>query len=215
MWEHYRQVVPRSAIEEANLPDLDWSSLYRDMHSDAGLLGDFLDPDTFVQVVQESFQQLAEDRNELLLSALAVQYAVLFIMNGLEHPDGLLRRIRDGDDKALFDFAKVDKTIITHRYVEKRIRVAQVSGDSEFFRKLGNSLRWDPRKRPLKIHKRNFLLKCIAIFATEHLTMEEACDILDKVCGIYEEDVETVRKVWDRAGLNKVLPKGKNGKKEK
>ena len=214
MWEHYRQVIPRDEIEKENLPDLDWSGLYKDMYSDVGLLDGFLDPDTFVQAIQESFEKLAEDRNELVLSALAFQYSVLFIMNGLKHPSDLLREIRDGNDKALFDFAKVDKAIIAHRYVEKRIRIAQVSGDSEFFRKLGNALRWDPRKRPLKVHKRNFLLKFIAIYATEHLTMEEVCDILDKVCGIYELDVETVRKAWDRAGLNKLLTKEKNGKKE-
>ena len=44
--------------------------------------------------------------------------------------------------------------------------------------------------------------------------MNEICDILDEVCGIYEEDPETVRKAWDRAGLNRVLPKEKSGKKE-
>ena len=213
MWEHYRQVIPKDEIEKANLPDLDWSSLYKDMYSDVGLLNDFLKPETFVAAVQESLETLAEDRNGLVLNALAFQYSVLFTMNGLMHPSELLREIRDGNDKALFDFAKVDKTIIVHRYVEKRIRIAQVSGDSEFFRKLGNALRWDPRKRPVKVHKRNFLLKFIAIYATEHLTMEEVCDILDKVCGIYELDVETVRKAWDRAGLNKVLPKEKPARK--
>ena len=207
MWEHYRQIIPKNEIEKANLPDLDWSSLYKDMHSDVGIMDEFLDPETFVEAVQESLEALDEDRNGLVLNALAFQYSVLFTMNGLRHPSELLREIRDGNDEALFDFAKVDKTIIAHRYVEKRIQIAQISGDSEFFRKLGNALKWDPRKRPVKVHKRNFLLKLIAIYAVEHLTMEEVCDILDKVCGIYELDVETVRKAWDRAGLNKGFPK--------
>jgi len=75
-----------------------------------------------------------------------------------------------------------------------------------FGKKLGNALRWDPRSRPLKVNKRNFLLKIIALCATERLTMNEVCDILYHVCGIFEADVETVRKAWTRAGLHEMLP---------
>ena len=127
-------------------------------------------------------------------------------MNGLKHPADLLKNIRDGDDQALVDFAKVDKTIITHRYARERIRIAQISGDSAFFKKLCNALKWDQRTRPLKINKRNFLLKIIALCATERLTMNEVCDILEHVCGVFEDDVETVRKAWTRAGFHELLP---------
>ncbi len=206
LWEHYREAIPRDEVEEANLKDLEWDNYYRDLRADAGIIEPFLNQELFVQTAQAAIDELAKDRNELLLLVLATQHAVLFHMNGLKHPEDLLKNIRDGDDQALFDFAKVDKTIISHRYVRERIRMAQISGDSEFFKKLGSALKWDPRNRPLKVNKRNFLLKIIALCATEHLTMNEVCDILDHVCGIFEEDIETVRKAWTRAGLHELLP---------
>ena len=49
-------------------------------------------------------------------------------------------------------------------------------------------------------------MKIIALCATERLTMNEVCDILEHVCGIFEEDVETVRKAWTRAGFHELLP---------
>ena len=102
--------------------------------------------------METAFEEFAKDRNEALLLVLAIQHAVLFFMNGLKHPEDLLKNIRDGDDQALFDFAKVDKTIIRRRYARKRIRMAQNSSDPQFFTKLGNALKWDPRSRPLKVN---------------------------------------------------------------
>ncbi len=206
LWEHYREAIPRDEVEEANLKDLEWDNYYRDLRADAGIIEPFLNQELLVQTVQKALEELAKDRNESLLLILATQHAVLFHMNGLKHPADLMRDIRDGDDQALFDFAKVDKTIISHRYARKRIRMAQISGDPEFFKKLGNALKWDPRSRPLKVNKRNFLLKIIALCATERLTMNEVCDILEHVCGVFEEDVETVRKAWTRAGFHELLP---------
>ena len=205
LWERYREAIPRDEIEKANLKDLEWDNYYRDLRADAGIIEPLLNQELFVQTAQKALEELAKDRNELLLLVLATQHAVLFHMNGLKHPEDLLKDIRDGEDQALFDFAKVDKTIISHRYVRERIRLAQISGDSDFFKMLGNALQWDPRSRPLKVNKRNFLLKIIALCATEHLTMNEVCDILEQVCGIFEEDIETVRKAWTRAGLHEVL----------
>ncbi len=137
---------------------------------------------------------------------MACLHTLLFNLNGLGHPEILLKRIREGDDKALFNFAKVDKTIVTHKYARRRIRLAQISGDHKFLRRLGNAIAYDPRKRPFKFHRRNYFMGMIAILATEHLTINEVDEILREACDHVEPDLDTLRKAWNRAGLHKIAP---------
>ncbi|MDA2934801.1 hypothetical protein MYX82_10735 [Acidobacteria bacterium AH-259-D05] len=207
LWDVYRQTIPADAVEKSHLKDLDWTDRYRDMQANQELLDIFVNPRVFAETAVAAIEHLKSEPEELFLSRMAFQTTVLFYMNGLEHPEVLFRKIRQGDALALFDFTKVDKTIVTHKYARERIRVAQISGDGEFFKRLGNALKHDPWKQPSKIHRRNYFLRFIAHLAIEHLTIPEVLQILEEACGIYEYDAQTVGKAWNRAGLHEIIPK--------
>ena len=205
-WEAWRRTESADDIKKAGFKDLDWTPCYKDVTFERELFDLVVDKEKFIGMVEEVGEAVQEyfehDFEEAFLVGFAFRHAILFRVNGLDHPRELLAKIKHGDEQALFDFARVDKAIIGHKYVQDRIRVAQLTGDVEFFKKLANSLRHDPRN--FKVAQRGYFLEIIAKLAVEYLSIKNVCLILEEACGIFVEDVETVRKAWNRAGLNKI-----------
>lgn len=133
----------------------------------------------------------------------AARFAHLFVLNNLPHPFQLFQRIQKADREALLDFAKVDKSILATGLAQPFICRAQLAGDMDFFEKLAKSLAFDPRALRRGNVKLYYLLLNISGLAIKKLSMPEICDILETVCQFEFEDVETVRKFWNRHGLHR------------
>ena len=139
------QTFSRDQIEDAGIRDLDWTSYYRDMAASRELQL-FLDPEETKKFAEELNEAFGDDRQAVFFCTLACLHTLLFNLNGLAHPEILLKRIREGDDKALFNFVKVDKTIVSHKYARRRIRMAQITGDHGFLQRLGKAIAYNHRK---------------------------------------------------------------------
>ncbi len=181
----------------------DWLSQYREFE----IVGDFtslLLPgglDAFV----ERLRPVADSDQGAAQVAVVMKFTLRFVMLGLGQPSALLRRIECGEDEAIFDFARVDRTILNHPAVQKRIRAATLSGDKEFFRKLARSLQFDSTRFPPERLRQTYLT-AIALFAREKPTINELLVALDHVFGLYDYP-DTVRRAWNRLGLHtQILP---------
>ncbi len=95
----------------------------------------------------------------------------------------LKENIIKGDDKSLFKAVTIDKTFLYMEEVKKRITQAQLSGDSDFFNKLGRAIASNPLKRIGQHGKTYAVLKLFWLMGLYKLTNEELYDFL-KSCGL-------------------------------
>ncbi|MBI4455419.1 MAG: hypothetical protein HY644_05915 [Acidobacteria bacterium] len=97
----------------------------------------------------------------------------------------------------------MDKSILATDLARQFVSRAQLADDKKFFRKLSKSLLFDPRQLSSPTLELFHFLMIIAGLATEKLTIPEICDILEDCCGSRVDDIETVRKFWNRHNLHR------------
>ena len=115
----------------------------------------------------------------------------------------MLERIRNGDRNALLDFVKVDKSILTTDLVQTFVCRAQLAADQEFFKQLSNAVAFDPRALRSGNIKLYYLLLNLSAMAVRKLTIKEICNILEEITGTSIDDVDIVRRFWNRHGLHR------------
>jgi hypothetical protein len=99
----------------------------------------------------------------------------------------LKENVIKGDDKSLFKAITIDKNFLYLDEVKKRITQAQLSGDSDFFNKLGKAIASNPLKRIGQHGKTYAVLKLFWLMGLYKLTNEELYEFL-KSCGLIPPD---------------------------
>lgn len=98
------------------------------------------------QCEAEGDGQLNSEPEELFVGLAAIYDTFSQIAYQITSAD-LLRQIDSGVDEAIFKAVTVDKTLLLNDAVKRRIIKAQLSGDTAFFRKLGNAIARAPLER--------------------------------------------------------------------
>lgn len=99
----------------------------------------------------------------------------------------LRENIVKGDDKSLIKAVTIDKNILYFDEVKKRIAQAQLSGDSDFFNKLGRAIASNPLRRIGQHGKTYAVLNLFWVMGLYKLTNEELYYFL-KSCGLIPPD---------------------------
>jgi hypothetical protein len=88
----------------------------------------------------------------------------------------LKAKISNGDDKSIFKAVTIDKSFLFIDNVKKRILNAQLSGDTDFFKKLGKALVGNPLKRIGQHAETYAVLNLFWFMGLYKLTNEELTD---------------------------------------
>jgi hypothetical protein len=99
----------------------------------------------------------------------------------------LKENIIKGDDKSLFKAVTIDKNLLYLDDVKKRIARAQLSGDSDFFNRLGKAIASNPLKSPAQHGKTYAALNMFWLMGLYRLTNEELYYFLES-CGLNPPD---------------------------
>ena len=92
-------------------------------------------------------------------------------------------KISNGDDKSIFKAVTIDKSFLFIDDVNKRILNAQLSGDTDFFKKLGKAIADNPLRRIGQHAETYAVLKLFWFMGLYKLTNEELYGFL-KFCGL-------------------------------
>lgn len=92
-------------------------------------------------------------------------------------------KISNGDDKSIFKAVTIDKSSLFIDEVKKRILNAQLSGDTDFFKKLGKAIADNPLKRIGQHAETYAVLNLFWFMGLYKLTNEELYEFL-KFCGL-------------------------------
>lgn len=95
----------------------------------------------------------------------------------------LEEKISKGDDKSIFKAVTIDKAVLFNKNVKNRITTAQLTGDTEFLKKLGKAIAKNPFEKIAQHGKTYSILKTFWIFGLYKLTNEELYDFLTS-CGL-------------------------------
>jgi hypothetical protein len=126
-------------------------------------------------------------KSDVMIPFLGV---VLSSISQLAHQRTLVElkgNIIKGDDKSLFKAITIDKTLLYVEEVKNRITQAQLSGDSDFFNKLGKAIASNPLKRIGQHGKTYAVLNLFWLMGLYKLTNEELYEFL-KSCGLIPPD---------------------------
>lgn len=95
----------------------------------------------------------------------------------------LLNKINKGDDSSIFKAVVIDKGLISHELIVKRINQAKISGDTIFLKKLGTAMAKSPLERVGQHGATYAVLKLFWKMVLYKLTNEELYEFL-KYCGL-------------------------------
>jgi len=126
--------------------------------------------------------------------------SISLLVNGASLKE-LFKKAKSGDDDALYDLIKVDKTLFAHEWVRERINKAAYIGDGNFFELLGKAVADDPLKhsgRKEDLDKLFLVIKFFWDFGLYRLSDYELHDLLlESKIDIYE-NVESFSKHLSR-----------------
>lgn len=162
------------------------------------------------------FEGLKRKKITVLLSAYVVhQIFVCPALFGVSFSE-LLEKAKKGDHDSIFKLIQIDKSLIGSRWALKEIRKAQLSGDFEFFNKLGRSIKkdaWDKNKKK----KENMAQRLVLVFCwnlgLNELTHAEIHDFLTDLGICNYEDTDSLSHEIKKLNLKKSEPKKKAIKK--
>lgn len=200
--ESLKQPVPAEILQIVRSEHLNWLHFYRLQHGPE-------DREEFRKMFSYAIEGRLQgepfkwEAKTPLAYTWIFKYEQLFILNHLLHPVILLHRIKKGDEKAFLDFVKVDKSILATNLALEFIGRAQLKGDKKFFKRLAESILFDPTKLDSPTLKLYHFLMIISGLSAKKLTIPEICDILEDCCGMSIDDPETVRKFWNRHNLHR------------
>jgi hypothetical protein len=92
-------------------------------------------------------------------------------------------KISEGDDKSIFKAVTIDKSFLYNEDVKKRILHAQLSGDTDFLKKLGTAIGHNPLKRIGQHAETYAVLNLFWFVGLYRLTNQELYGFL-KSCGL-------------------------------
>ena len=92
-------------------------------------------------------------------------------------------KISKGDDKALLKAVIIDKSFLSTEEVKNRIIKAQLSGEADFFKKLGKAIADNPLKRVGRHGKTYSVIKLFWFLGLYKLSYSELYDFLVS-CGL-------------------------------
>jgi len=158
------------------------------------------------------FEGLKRKKITVLLSAYVLhQIFVCPALFGVTFSE-LLKKAKKGDHDSIFKLIQIDKSLIGSRWALKEIRKAQLSGDFEFFNKLGKSIKkdaWDRNKKK----KENMTQRLILVFCwnlgLNKLTHAEIHDFLTDLGVCDYEDTDSLSHEIKKLNLKKAEPKKK------
>ena len=116
-----------------------------------------------------------------------LQKTILSIMLFQRSLSGLVAEARDGDDDALFNAIRVDRSAVVCPTIAKRIWVAEVSGEKGFFLRLRNALK-GPQHRHWEAYKDlRFSLYVLRELGFDKLSDAQLHHLLVKVLKVYPD----------------------------
>jgi hypothetical protein len=100
-------------------------------------------------VVDDAFEKAPEEKQFEAITVWIALVGHLRAMQMYSQPmDLLMKRVRDGDDDALFDAVMVDRAVMGAGAVSARIAVAQMMDDRSFFDRLAKAITRTRPRRP-------------------------------------------------------------------
>lgn len=87
-----------------------------------------------------------EELIKMGISEKCMHYRTVAMINTGVAIDELYDKARSGDDNALLELVRIDKSLVTEDWLSERIRRKQVVGDWEFFKRLGRAMGKEPTK---------------------------------------------------------------------
>lgn len=140
---------------------------------------------------------------EGLLMLRGVVYQAVSLINCGVALGELWSRARAGDDEALFQVARIDKSVLTEPWACARLRARQLRGDREFFTRLGAAVAAKPLRDVKKVPVEAVLL--VARFWDEFRGQYESIlEFLQREHVVRPSMTpEDLRKALRRAGLEK------------
>ncbi len=122
-----------------------------------------------------------------------------------KHMATLVEEAKKGEDEALFKAVRVDKTLLDAKWVRRKIRIAQYTGEHIFFKQLGDAIKKPPLEHDME-HTQSFLV--LAYFwklGLCRLTNPELMELLLSSGVRVQDDPSTFRKFVDRLKREGVL----------
>ncbi|MBD2859958.1 hypothetical protein IB286_13190 [Spongiibacter sp. KMU-158] len=104
---------------------------------------------------------------------------------------------KTSDDKILFKMLRVDKSLLAHPNLERRIAIAEAEGDAGFFKKLASAINGQPSQKLLEYPELRLCL--VALHqedALESLNEEKAYQLFCVDLAIYPHDGDAARSLW-------------------
>lgn len=110
----------------------------------------------------------------------------------------LYKEAKSGIRESLFELLKIDKTLFDHEWVRELMLEAMITGDDDFFEKIGQAIKSDPPFGKLKRAKMKYALIFFWKMGLYRLTYPELIKLLEDSGLEVHEDPESFRKFVDR-----------------
>jgi len=127
-----------------------------------------LDPD---EDWQGGFQGRFEKRDLLALVVSTIK-TIKCIMVHQKSLSTLIEEVRQGNDNALFNAVRIDRTMVACPTIVHRISIAEMQGDNKFFLRLKSALKGPSRKHWVGLEELRFMMHTIVDTGADQLTGE-------------------------------------------
>jgi hypothetical protein len=97
----------------------------------------------------------------------------------------LIEEVREGSDKALFDAVRIDRTIVACPSINKRISLAEMTGDEKFFRQLKNALKGISKKHMAALDVMRYMMYLLVDNGSDKLNAENLEQIFVEQLKLY------------------------------
>lgn len=145
------------------------------------------------------------NRKNVLKTSLTTIYDTISQLTHKRSLKELIEEAMRGNDNSLFKAIQINKTLFDLDWVRKRLRRAQLSGDTEFFGKLGKAIIKAPLEHDIEHGELVLILTSFWKLGLCRLDNKELVDLLETSGVRVHEDLESFRTFVNRLKRNDIL----------
>lgn len=147
----------------------------------------------------ERFDSLSDSEKGIIFTLLTATMKNLDAMAAFGRTMDQLVTESSSDNEALFNAVLIDRTVVTHPIIAKKISMAELVGDEGFMTNLAKSVSKQRTRRKVYLDESRFMVELINdVFGLENFTYEQISEVLIDDLQIFpdtgKDPVEAVKK---------------------